>query len=454
MKENFLLESDLAIELYNHYVKDLPIIDYHNHLSAAEIANNYQFSNLSDAWLSYDHYKWRLMRCMGYQEDYITGSKPDAEKFNAFCDTMSRAIGSNVLIWSQMELDYFFKIQTPLNQKNAKAIYQEANQKLASGSYNTSDFIEKSSVEILCTTDLPSDNLANHKLINEEKRSYRVLPTYRPDKFLLFDNHTLENIQLLEAACSTTINNLTDYINALESRLVYFKSVGCVLSDHGINELKFIACDFATASKLYNQALSSQISEDEIIKLWSYLTVELLKLYKKHEIKVQLHLGPIRNTNNKQFNSLGPDSGFDSIGNSIDINCLVTMFNLVGDLPDIILYNINPVDNYKLATFCNNYQGNFTTLRYGAAWWFNDHVSGIVNQMTTLKETGLFAEFLGMLTDSRSVLSMSRHDFFRRILCSFLAKMYHEGTYFDDVDSLGKIAADISYYNIKNYLGV
>ncbi len=454
MDENFLLKSEEAKTLYNKYVKDLPIIDYHNHLSVYEIACDYQFRNLTDAWLSYDHYKWRLMRCMGYEESYITGAKPDEEKFRAFCNTMTSAVGSNVLVWAQMELEYFFNINNSLNNDNCSDIYSDVNNKLKSGNYNTSYFIEKSNVEILCTTDMPSDNLEYHKKINGQNRSYCVLPTFRPDKFLSFDDSVLANIKLLESACQTSIKNLQDYINALENRLIYFKSVGCVLSDHGIDQLMFTPCEFEEASILFDKSLKSKLDNEEINKLWSYLTVTLLKLYKNHGIKVQLHIGPIRNTNKKQFEKIGSDSGYDSIGNSIDIHYLTMMFNIVGDLPDIIIYNINPSDNYKIATLCNNYSTPHSTIKYGAAWWFNDNLTGIINQMTILKETGLFGEFLGMLTDSRSVLSMRRHDFFRRVLCTFLAQMYIDGVYFSDLESLGKIASNICYYNIKNYLGV
>ncbi len=454
MNDNFLLKSDLATKLYNEYARDLPIIDYHNHLSVEEIAKNYKFRSITDAWLSYDHYKWRLMRNLGVKEKYITGDAEDYEKFEYFCKTMEKAIGSNVLVWAQMELKEYFDINATINKDNAKDIFSKANEKLNSGNFNTKDFIEKSNVEVLCTTDSPEDDLEFHKEIASSELSCKVLPTFRPDKFLIFNDNN-KNVEMLENATKTKIANLDDYLKCLENRLMYFKSVGCILSDHGINELKFSNCEYGLAKELFEKSLLQKLNEEEIVSLWSYLIVELLKLYNKHAIKVQIHVGPVRNTNERSFNKLGPDSGFDSIGNSVDVDYFVAMFNSVGEkLPDIVMYNINPVDNYKLATLCNNYQTPHSTMKYGAAWWFNDNLDGIMSQMKTLTQTGLFGEFLGMLTDSRSVLSLSRHDFFRRILCSYVASLYEDQLYFGSVESLGNLVSDICYYNIKNYLEV
>ncbi len=452
MNEKFLLKSELAQKIYNQYVKDLPIIDYHNHLAVNEIATNYKFRSITDAWLTYDHYKWRLMRSSGYDENYITGSASDSEKFNAFCHTLEAAIGNSVLIWSQMELKYYFDIDVAINRKNADSIYKDVNAKLETSL--TNDFIEKSNVEILCTTDLPTDDLKYHQQIAKSDSKYKVLPTFRPDKFLVFSD-VIQNIKLLENTTDIKITSLDDYLQALEIRLKYFIDNGCLLSDHGIDKLSFEMVSKEEAEQLFVTTMNSKCSLETQTKLWSYVVVHLLKLYKQYDIKVQLHIGPVRNTNAEMKESIGADSGFDSIGNSLNIEALVAMFNAVGSiLPDMVVYNINPVDNFKLATLCNNFRCTNGTIKFGAAWWFNDNYTGIINQMQTLTETGLFGNFLGMLTDSRSVLSLSRHDYFRRILCSYLADMYENNLYFDSVESLGKMAANISYYNVKEFLGV
>ncbi len=400
INDDFMLKNKISKELYEA-VKDLPIIDYHCHISPKMIAENYKFKNAFELFLGGDHYKWRQMRTNGINEKFITGDADDYEKWLAFAKTIPLLIGNPLYHWTHLELKRYFDIDEVLCEENAKEIWDAVNALLAKEEFRARGLIEKSNVEVICTTDAPYDTLEYHKALKGEKT--KVIPAFRPD--------------------------LSKINSDFPERMDYFHENGCRLSDHAVDSM-----DGDTIEKLI------------------YLGEE----YAKRGWVWQLHIGALRNNNTRMFERLGPDTGFDSVN---DFQIAEGLSKILNDLdkkdmlPKTILYTLNPKDNYVLGTMLGNFQGGGIPgkIQFGSGWWFNDQRDGMESQMKALANLGMIARFVGMLTDSRSFVSYTRHEYFRRIMCNLLGKWVEEGEYPDDMKALKKIASDISYYNAKNY---
>ena len=403
INDNFMLKTKTAEELYEH-VKDLPIIDYHCHISPKMIAENYQFKNAFELFLGGDHYKWRQMRTNGVDEKFITGDADDFEKWMAFAKTMPLLIGNPLYHWTHLELKRYFDIDETLNENTAKEIWDRINACLAKEEYRVQGLIKMSNVETICTTDAPYDTLEYHRAIKEIKGfDTKVAPAFRPD--------------------------LSKINSDFPERLDFFHENGCRLSDHAVDSM-----------------------DDETIEKLIYLGEE----YAKRGWVWQLHIGALRNNNTRMFNQLGPDTGFDSVNDfqiAEGLSKILDGLDKKDMLPKTILYTLNPKDNYVLGTMLGNFQGGGVAgkIQFGSGWWFNDQRDGMESQMRALANLGMIARFVGMLTDSRSFVSYTRHEYFRRIMCNLLGKWVEDGEYPADMDTLKKIAADISYYNAKNY---
>ena len=400
INESFMLKNETAKELYAA-VKDLPIIDYHCHISPKMIAENHKFKNAYELFLGGDHYKWRQMRTNGVEEEYITGERDDFEKWLKFAETMPYLIGNPIYHWTHLELKRYFGIEEELSPKTAKDIWDKVNSMLETDEYRVLGLIKKSNVEVICTTDAPHDTLEYHKQLKD--LDVKVIPAFRPD-----------------------LDNLGDDITEC---MDYFHENGCRLSDHAIDKM-----------------------DDEIIEKLVFLGEE----YAKRGWVWQLHIGALRNNNSRMFEKLGADTGFDSINDfqiAEGLSKILDSLEKKNMLPKTILYALNPKDNYVLGTMLGNFQGGGIKgkIQFGSGWWFNDQRDGMEGQMKALANLGMLSRFVGMLTDSRSFVSYARHEYFRRILCNLLGKWVEEGEYPKDMEMLKKIAADICYYNAKNY---
>lgn len=457
IKDDFVLESELAIKLYEA-VKGLPIIDYHSHLSAQEIFGNKRFKSITEAWLYHDHYKWRQMRTLGIDENKITGSASDFEKFKAFAETLDYAIGNPLMAWSHLELQRYFNIDDVLTKENAEDIYARANNVIASGSVDVRSIIEKSNVKMIGTTDDPCDDLKWHKKIaNDGSIEVKVLPTFRPDRFLNIDSgfykDTLKDLE----AITHKIDRLVDLKNAFNLRLDYFADAGCQISDHGISEFDYIETCDATASLIFDKFVRNEkLSKEEETRFKSNLLVFFGEQYHKRGWVMQLHIGATRNNNAKLFETLGADVGADAIADKSYIqelsNYLKTLSRDEG-IGKTIVYNLNPQDNYAIATMIGAFQQGPTKglIQFGSGWWFNDQRDGIEAHLKAHGQLGLLRVFVGMLTDSRSFLSFTRHEYFRRILCNFIANLALSGQYPTDEKQLITICSEICSYNAVKY---
>lgn len=402
---DFMLKNKTAIELYEH-VKDLPIIDYHCHISPKMIAENYQFRNAFDLFLSGDHYKWRQMRTNGVDEKFITGDADEFDKWMEFAKTMPLLIGNPLYHWTHLELKRYFDIDEPLNENTARDIWDKINACLAKEEYRVQGLIKMSNVDTICTTDAPYDTLEYHRQIKAiEGFNTKVIPAFRPD--------------------------LSKINSDFPERLDFFHENGCRLSDHAVDSM-----------------------DDETIEKLVYLGEE----YAKRGWVWQLHIGALRNNNTRMFNKLGPDTGFDSVNDfqiAEGLSRILDSLDKKDMLPKTILYTLNPKDNYVLGTMLGNFQGGGIPgkIQFGSGWWFNDQRDGMESQMRALSNLGMIARFVGMLTDSRSFVSYTRHEYFRRILCNLLGKWVEDGEYPRDMETLKKIAGGVCYYNAKNYFG-
>ena len=402
INDNFMLKNDTAAELYNS-VKDLPVIDYHCHISPKMIADNYQFKNAFELFLGGDHYKWRQMRTNGIDESLITGDGSDYEKWEAFAKTMPYLIGNPLYHWTHLELKRYFDIDEALSQDTAKDIWNTVNECLAKDEYRVQGLIKMSNVETICTTDAPYDTLEYHRQLKDF--GTKVVPAFRPD--------------------------LSDIKSDIGERMDFFHENGCRLSDHAVDDM----------------------SDDTIEKL-----VFLGEEYAKRGWVWQLHIGALRNNNTRMFEKLGADTGFDSVNDfqiAEGLSRILDSLEKKDMLPKTILYTLNPKDNYVLGTMLGNFQGGGIQgkIQFGSGWWFNDQRDGMESQMRALANLGMLSRFVGMLTDSRSFVSYTRHEYFRRIMCNLLGKWVEDGEYPRDMQTLKKIAADISYHNAKNYFG-
>ncbi len=459
MDENFLLDNDVAKKLYMNYAKDLPIIDYHCHLIPKEIYENKEYKNITEIWLYGDHYKWRAMRTMGIGEEYITGDASDYDKFLAWARTVPMLIGNPLYSWTHLELQRYFDIYEVLNEETAPSIWEKVNRKLVSGQYRARNLIEKSNVEVVVTTDDPTDNLEYHvKLVEENNFRVKVLPGFRPDKGLEINRDGFQEwIKKLQDVSNIYISSYDDFLTALQSRVEFFHSCGGRISDHAIDTMMYAEASKEEVEGVFKKAFAgNKVSIEEEKKFKTFTLTFLGKLYAGYDWVMQYHINASRNNNEIMFEELGPDTGYDSINDQVIAKPLVSLLNSMAKdkaLPKTILYSLNPTDNSTIASIIGSFQGGGIPgkVQFGTAWWFNDSKPGMLNQMEALASIGVFSQFIGMLTDSRSFLSYPRHEYFRRLVCSFIGKWVENGEVPEDYNLLGKIVADISYYNAKEY---
>jgi len=462
LDNDFLLTNQTSKELYHNYAANLPIIDYHCHINPKEIAENKTFKNLTQLWLGGDHYKWRLMRSNGVDEYYITGDADDYEKFEKWVETVSLAIGNPLYHWSHLELKRYFQYDKPLCPKNAREIWDFCNQKLKLPSLSTRGIIESSNVEVICTTDDPVDDLIWHKYLKEDTSfSVKVLPTFRPDKAMNLESPDyLDYIKSLQACTNISITNFSQLQDALISRMKYFDELGCRLSDHGLDYVMFTPASLNEVDDIFQKRLwGESLTAEDISKFKTYFMLFVAQQYSKLSWTMQLHYGCLRNNNSSMYQSIGVDTGFDCISNYTPAKPLIQFLdtlNLKNELPKTILYSLNPIDNALIDTIIGCFQDSSARgkIQHGSAWWFNDHKKGMTEHLTTLASQSMLSNFVGMLTDSRSFLSYTRHEYFRRILCNLVGTWVEDGEYPNDPDLLKQIITNISYQNAKNYFHV
>ena len=461
INDGFLLKSDTAKRLYEA-AKDMPIIDYHCHIDPREIYENRRFDNITQVWLGGDHYKWRLMRSNGVTEDEITGDADDYTKFLRFAEMLPKAIGNPMYHWCHLELKRFFGYDGVLNGDTAREVYDLCNKKLRQDGMTVRAIIEKSNVKMLGTTDDPADDLKWHKLIAEDK-SFKtaVCPTFRPDKAVNIDKAGFADyIKKLSVAAETDIKTVSDVKAALEKRLDYFCSLGCRATDHGLDYVVYEPASEESVNEIFKRALRGEkVSQSEADRYKTELMLFLGEKIAEKGIVMQLHYGAQRNTNTVMFNKLGADTGFDCISVK---NCgealtgFLNALNVKGKLPKTIIYSLNPNDNELIDTVLGCFQGTEAQgkIQHGSAWWFGDTKSGMEAQLKSLANLSLLGNFVGMLTDSRSFLSYTRHEYFRRILCNLLGEWVENGEYPDDKITLETIVKNISYNNAKKYFNI
>lgn len=462
LDENFLLHSPTARRLFHEVAKDQPIYDYHCHLSPKEIATDHRWANLADIWLGGDHYKWRLMRANGIDEELITGSATPEEKFHAWAATVPMTLRNPIHHWSHIELQRYFGINTLLTPKTADEIWDKANARLAEADFSAHGILKKFDVRMVGTTDDPVDPLDDHAAIAASGIPTKVLPTFRPDKAFAVDNGPAFNawIEKLEAITNRDISQLGDLLDALHKRHDDFHEAGCRLSDHGLEYCPAIECDDADAALIFEKARTGkEVSVEERERFTFYLLVFLGRLDAAKGWTKQLHVGAARNVNAGGFARLGPDTGYDNIGDFKQGPGLIKYLGRLSEqdaLPRVILYNLNPADNYLFATLTGSFQGGGIAgkIQFGSGWWFLDQKDGMELQLNALSMTGLLSRFIGMLTDSRSFLSYPRHEYFRRILCNLLGSEADRGELPDDFDALAEMVAAISAGNAARQFGM
>lgn len=457
----FLLESDKAERLYNNFVKNLPIIDYHNHLDPQQISDNKHFRSPTEIWLDGDHYKWRAMRNFGVEEKYISGQISDEEKFQKWAEVVPYTLRNALFHWTHLELKNPFGITEYLNGNSAHSIYNQMNDALQTQAFRPQSILENFKVTTLCTTDDPADDLHFHKALKSSSFSTEVLPAFRPDVYInIIDPQSyLASIKKLENVCETTISSSSDLLNALQNRINYFDEVGAKISDHGF--------EYFPDTTLWNTTLESEFSDflkgnkptfSNPDALCGYLLKELCKMYAEKSWVQQFHVGATRNNNSAMLKNIGINAGYDAIGEQYfaqRLSLMLDELNSNNQLAKTIIYNLNPVYNEVLASLAGNFNdgGIKSKVQFGAAWWFLDQLDGMEKQLNTLSNIGLLSTFVGMLTDSRSLLSFSRHELFRRLLCNMFGSEMERGLLPNDEQWVGKIVQDICFNNTKNYFG-
>lgn len=459
LTEDFLLHTEYAKILYHDYAKHLPIIDYHNHLPPAEIAQNRRFENISKIWLAGDHYKWRAMRTLGVNEKFITGSGTDLEKFEKWAFTVPYTMRNPLYHWTHMELYRYFGLDSLLNSSNAGEIYLHTSELLQEEDFRARVLLEKMNIEVVCTTDDPTDSLGHHKDLLTQNQKVEMYPAFRPDKSFAIDNSDSYQpyLKKLGEVVGFEISTFERLLEALSSRIDFFHSRGCRLSDHGLEQLHFVGETGLSAQKIFQKSLDGAALNPDEISFFKYQV--LLFLCRQYHAKgwvQQFHLGALRNTNSRMLRELGPDTGFDSIGDFDQAKALAGFLNALDStdqLTKTVLYNLNPRDNEVFATMIGNYNDGSVKgkIQFGSGWWYLDQKDGMEKQINTLSNMGLVSCFIGMLTDSRSFLSFPRHEYFRRILCNLFGQDVQNGELPWDEKWLGKIIADICYFNAKNY---
>ncbi|MEW9122955.1 MAG: glucuronate isomerase [Thermotaleaceae bacterium] len=459
MDENFLLNNEIAVKLYHEYAKDMPIIDYHCHLNPKEIAENKKYRNLTEIWLGGDHYKWKAMRSNGIDEKYITGDAADKEKFLKWAETVPYTIGNPLYHWTHLELKRYFGIDTVLNPQTAEEIWETCNELLQKEEFTARGLIKRSNVGVICTTDDPIDSLEYHKAIASDATfDVDVFPTFRPDKGVNIEKEGFGDwIKKLEQVTGREIVSYDNLIEALEARIQFFHEMGCKVSDHALDPIVFEEADDEELNSIFSKGLKGEkLTESEVKKYKTGVLIFLGRTYAKLGWVMQLHIGTIRNVNTRMMKQIGPDTGFDTIGDYIFAQALAQFLDALDkedQLPKTILYTLNPRDNEVLATMIGSFQGGGVPgkIQFGSGWWFNDQKDGMIRQMIALSNVGLISRFVGMLTDSRSFLSYTRHEYFRRILCNLLGEWVENGELPGDMELLGKVVKDISYYNANQY---
>ncbi|OCG57978.1 glucuronate isomerase [Gilliamella sp. GillExp13] len=461
LDENFLLQTEVAQRLYFDYAADQPIYDYHCHLPPKDIADNKNFCNLAEIWLAGDHYKWRVLRTAGVDEKFITGNASDYEKYLAWAKVVPLTLGNPIYHWTHLELRRPFGIKNILfNEKTAEKIWLHANEQLATKEFSTKGILKQMNVRAVGTTDDPIDSLQYHKQISlDGSFETKVRPSWRPDKVFKIELSGFPNyISQLGQICDIEINTFSELLTALLKRLDHFEQHGCEASDHGIEILRYAdipsekQLDLILKKRLNNQSLS----ELEIAQFSTAVLVWLGKQYHKRNWVMQLHLGALRNNNQRMYKLLGPDAGFDSIGDrpiAEPLSSLLGTLDLTDELPKTILYCLNPRDNEVLATMAGNFQGSGIAgkIQFGSGWWFNDQKDGMERQLMQLSQMGLLSQFVGMLTDSRSFLSFTRHEYFRRILCNMIGNWIENGEIPADFNLVGNMIKDICFNNANFY---
>jgi len=460
--EDFLLKNKTANSLYHNHAVKMPIIDYHCHLSPKDIAEDRRFKNITEAWLEGDHYKWRAMRTNGVDEFFVTGEASDEEKFQKWAETVPYTVRNPLYHWTHLELRRYFGINEILNGHTAAKIYKEASDLISSSAFSCRQILTKMNVKVVCTTDDPADDLRYHLQLAKENFEVKILPTFRPDKvYTMHDPHTYKlYLKKLGEVSGVNIGSFADLLMALKQRIDFFHEVGGRLSDHGLDQLYNIEYSTEKTKDIFNLVLSGQIPTELQQKQFQMgMLLQLCKMYHAKGWAQQFHLGAIRNNNTRMMRELGPDTGFDSIGDFSQIKALSKFLDKLDDfnqLTKTVLYNLNPGDNEAFATMCGNFNDGSVAgkMQFGSGWWFLDQKDGMEKQINALSNMGLLSQFIGMLTDSRSFMSYPRHEYFRRILCNLIGDDVENGELPNDMELLSEIVENICFNNARDYLGL
>jgi len=461
LDKDFLLQTETAKQLYHEFAKEMPIIDYHNHLLPEQIANDVNFENLTQVWLYGDHYKWRAMRSNGVNEKYCTGDASDYEKFEQWAATVPYTLRNPLYHWTHLELQRYFNVDKILSPDTAREIYDHCSAKLKTPEYSVRNLLRKMNVKVLCTTDDPTDSLEHHKKIKEDGFEIKVLPAFRPDKSMNVDDVDTFNayVNKLQDVSNILIASWDDYLKALKSRHDFFAENGCCISDHGLEQLYAVDYQEAEISNIFRKLTTGEsISQPENIKFKSAMLVKFAEWDHEKKWVQQYHLGALRNNNARMLKTLGTDTGWDSIGDfsqAKQLSKFLDRLDSTNQLTKTILYNLNPADNQLMAAMIGNFNDGSVAgkIQYGSSWWFLDQKQGMTEQMNALSNLGLLSRFIGMLTDSRSFMSYPRHEYFRRILCNIFGEEIENGELPNDLAWTGKVIQDICYNNAKEYFG-
>ncbi len=456
--DNFLLENKYAEELYHTYSKHQPIIDYHNHLPPQQIAEDKTFGNITNVWINGDHYKWRAMRTLGIDEEFVTGKASDKDKFLNWAKTVPYTMRNPLYHWTHLELARYFDIYDLLNEKSAEKVWEITQEKLNSSEYSCRGLLKKVNAELVCTTEDPIDTLQYHQQLAKSDFNVKVSTAFRPDKAILISNDGYNDyIDTLGNVAGVSINSFADLCDALRKRIVFFNENGCKLCDHGLDQIYFEQYTENEVNTIFKKKRENKaISNEEALKFQSAVLVFLCETYHEFGWVQQFHLGALRNNNARMHRILGPDTGWDSIGDYPQAQKLSAFLNALDSkdkLTKTIIYNLNPADNEVMATMIGNFNDGSVKgkVQFGSGWWFLDQKDGMTKQLNALSNMGLISCFVGMLTDSRSFLSFPRHEYFRRILCNLLGDEIKRGELPNDMEWIGNMVADISYNNAKNY---
>ena len=461
MDKDFLLTTETAKKLYHEYAEVMPIVDYHCHINPQEIYEDRKFENITQVWLGADHYKWRQMRSNGVDERYITGDASDREKFQKWAETLEMAIGNPLYHWSHLELQRYFGYDGILNGETAEVVWQICNEKLAQADMSARNLIKRSNVTLLCTTDDPIDSLEWHKKLAEDNSfDVQVLPAWRPDKAMYLEKPDwTEYLAKLSDVSGVQIGSFATLIEALKKRIEFFASMGCSVSDHGMAYVMYAPVTAEEVETIFVKRFAGEmLTEAEEAKFKTAFMVEMGREYHKRNWVMQLHYGVKRDNSQRVFRAVGPDTGVDCISNytpSAQLADFLNALDITDELPKTIIYSLNPIDNAAIGTIIGCFQNSTAIgkIQQGSAWWFNDHKPGMQEQMTSLASLGLLGNFIGMLTDSRSFLSYTRHEYFRRIMCELIGGWVENGEYPADYKTLEKIVKGISYNNAIRYFG-